>query len=262
MDPVAIKSMVREKYAALAVADDRACGCSTSGEDLTMIGDAYTRKEGYVAEADLGLGCGLPTDLAGIEPGDTVLDLGAGAGIDAFIARTIVGDGGRVIGVDMTPEMVGRARKNAAALGFGNVEFRLGEIEALPVEDATVDVVVSNCVLNLVPDKSAAFSEMLRVLKPGGHFCVSDIVVRGELPASVRKSATLYAGCVAGAIPEYTYVALLREAGFSGVRVVRGKPIVLPDDVLRRWASDDEIETFHRSGGGIVSVTVVGEKDG
>jgi len=264
LSPEAIKTMVREKYAAIAREADASCGCSDDccGENLTMIGDAYEGKEGYVADADLGLGCGLPTDLAGMKLGDTVLDLGAGAGIDAFIARTVVGEHGRVIGVDMTPEMIDKARNNAAELGFGNVEFLQGDIESLPLDDGLVDVVVSNCVLNLVPDKAAAFSEMYRVLKPGGHFTVSDIVVRGELPASIRDSAALYAGCVAGAIQESAYLDLLREAGFSSVRVLKEKPIVVPDETLRKWASAAEIEAFRRAGDGIVSVTVHGERVG
>jgi SAM-dependent methyltransferase len=166
-----IKSIVREKYGAIAQnAEKRAgkgggCGTSCCGDgSLDMIGGAYAAVDGYVAEADLALGCGLPTEHAGIAAGDTVLDLGAGAGIDAFVARRLVGDRGQVIGVDMTETMIERARANAAKLGYDNVAFRLGEIEALPVADGTVDVVISNCVLNLVPDKAGAFAETFRVL--------------------------------------------------------------------------------------------------
>jgi arsenite methyltransferase len=196
-----------------------------------MIGDAYDGVEGYVPEADLGLGCGLPVEHAGLAEGQTVLDLGAGAGLDAFVARRIVGETGRVLGVDFTPEMVEKARANAAKLGYANVQFEHGDIEALPFAEASVDVMISNCVLNLVPNKARAFAEMARVLRPGGHFCVSDVVTRGDLPPAVRQSAELYAGCVAGALPEAEYLALLAEAGFEGVEVVKARPIDLPESL-------------------------------
>ena len=175
-----------------------------------MIGDAYRSVEGYVAEADLGLGCGVPTEHAGIRPGDTVLDLGAGAGVDAFVARRLVGEEGKVYGVDMTPDMVAKARANAEKLGYRNVEFRLGEIERLPFERDMIDVVISNCVLNLVPEKARAFAEIHRVLRPGAHFCVSDIVASAPLPEGMRNAAALYVGCVAGAEPEADYSPSLR----------------------------------------------------
>jgi SAM-dependent methyltransferase len=225
-----------------------------------MIGDAYAELEGYAADADLGLGCGVPTRHAGICEGDVVLDLGSGAGVDAFVARRSVGESGRVIGVDMTDAMIARARTNAAGLGYSNVEFRLGEIERLPIEDDTVDVVISNCVLNLVPDKVTAFAEALRVLKPGGHFCVSDIVATGNLPPGIRNAAALYVGCVAGAIPEADYAAVIRGAGFGDVRIVERKPITLPDEVLRTHLSDAELAAFRASGVGLLSVTVLGTK--
>ncbi|MGH6887396.1 MAG: arsenite methyltransferase, partial [Geminicoccales bacterium] len=193
--PTEIKSVVREKYGAIARSAGKGCGCATSccGDgSLDMIGDAYADIDGHVVEADLGLGCGLPTQHAGIREGHVVLDLGAGAGNDAFIARRLVGERGRVIGVDMTEAMVERATTNAQKLGYANVEFRLGEIEDMPVEDGTVDVVISNCVLNLVPDKAKAFAETFRVLMPGGRFCVSDIVATGPLPDGIRKAAALY----------------------------------------------------------------------
>ena len=196
-----------------------------------MIGDAYADLAGYVADADLGLGCGVPTRHAGIGEGDVVLDLGSGAGIDALVARRSVGEAGRVIGVDMTAAMIERARNNAANLGYGNVEFRLGEIEHLPVPDNAVDVVISNCVLNLVPDKARAFAETLRVLKPGGHFCVSDIIATGALPQGIRAAAALYVGCVAGAMAETDYVAAIEGAGFKHIRIVERKPVPLPDEV-------------------------------
>lgn len=256
-----IKTSVRDKYAAIARSngDTSCCGSSDGELQVTMIGDDYDGVEGYVAEADLQLGCGVPTDLAEIQPGDAVLDLGAGAGLDAFTARHITGPEGRVVGVDMTPEMIQKARANAASLGFENVAFVKGDIEALPLEDAQFDVVISNCVLNLVPDKSTAFAEMRRVLRPGAHFCVSDIVVRGTLPEEVRRSAEMYAGCVGGAIEEREYLDLLREAGFEDVTVARRKTIDVPDAALLEHASKADVRAF-RDGGAIESVTVRGQR--
>jgi ubiquinone/menaquinone biosynthesis C-methylase UbiE len=225
-----------------------------------MIGDAYQTVEGYLPEADLGLGCGLPTQHAGIKEGDVVLDLGSGAGIDAFVARRIVGERGQVIGVDMTPEMIALARENAKKLGYNNVEFRLGEIEYLPIETGTVDVVVSNCVLNLVPNKARAFAEIFRVLRPGAHFCVSDIVATGELPEEIRDAAGLYVGCVAGALPRRHYLSLIGKAGFEDVEVVETKPIPLPDEVLSRQINESRITTFRQSGISLQSITVRARK--
>jgi arsenite methyltransferase len=259
------KSVVRAKYGAIAAGAARGCGCAPTccGEGaLDMIGDAYADLAGYVADADLGLGCGVPTRLAGIEQGDVVLDLGSGAGIDAFIARRSVGEAGRVIGVDLTEAMIERARANAAKIGYGNVEFRLGEIEHLPVQADTIDVVISNCVLNLVPEKAKAFAETWRVLKPGGHFCVSDIIGTAPLPDGIRMAAALYVGCVAGAMPETEYLAVIREAGFDDVRVAERKPVALPDEVLREHLSEAELSTFRESGVGLLSVTVLGTKPG
>lgn len=257
-----IRATVREKYAAIATAETEAgCGCGPSccaGGMSDMIGDAYDNVDGYAAAADLKLGCGVPTEHAGLEPGQTVLDLGSGAGLDLFIARSIVGDGGYMIGVDMTPAMIDRARANTADLGYGNVEFRLGELEHLPVRDASVDVVLSNCVLNLVPDKAAAFAEMYRVLKPGGHFCVSDIVVQGTLPPSVQRSLELHAGCVAGAIDQAVYLNLLHEVGFTDVEVVASRPIDVPDDALPSSVDVDEVRAFRASGNALLSITVRG----
>jgi arsenite methyltransferase len=260
-DASAIKTLVREKYGAIARAGgkDGSCGCCADGS-LDMIGDAYQAVEGYVAEADLALGCGLPTGHAGIEAGDVVLDLGSGAGLDAFVARRLVGEAGRVIGVDMTSSMIERARANATRLGYANVEFRLGEIEALPVENGTVDVVISNCVLNLVPDKAAAFAETFRVLAPGGHFCISDIVASDALPEGIRQAAGLYVGCVAGAAPEADYLATIRAAGFTDVRIAERKPIPLPDAALREHLSPAELQAFRASGLELASVTVLGTR--
>ena len=258
-----IKSLVRARYGAIAEGAAQGCGCAPAccGEGaLDMIGNAYADLAGYVADADLGLGCGLPTRHAGIKEGDVVLDLGSGAGIDAFVARQSVGETGRVIGIDMTEAMIARARNNAAKPGYGNVEFRLGEIESLPVKDGSVDVVISNCVLNLVPDKALAFAETLRVLKPGGHFCVSDVIATGALPEGIRRAAALYVGCVAGAMAETAYLAVIGEAGFGDVRIVERKPIPLPDEVLREHLSEPELAAFRASGIGLLSVTVVGTK--
>lgn len=259
-----IKAVVREKYA--RIAKEAAGGCCGSGDnpccgdDISMIGDAYDRVEGYVADADLGLGCGVPTELANLLPGQTVLDLGAGAGIDAFVARRIVGDEGRVLGIDMTQEMVDKARANARTLGYDNVAFYLGDIEAMPFGDDTVDVVISNCVLNLVPDKRAAFSEMFRVIKPGGHFCVSDVVYVGEMPEAVRRSAELYVGCVAGAMERGAYLDALRDAGFAEVRIVKERVTPLPDEAVRGVLDPAEQEAVRASGSAMLSVTVYGVK--
>lgn len=256
----AIREAVRNKYAAIARDTDVCCGpkkdgCCSDGS-LDMIGVAYRGMAGYVAEADLGLGCGLPTRHAGLRPGDTVLDLGSGAGNDVFIASREVGPSGRVVGVDMTPEMIARAEANAAKLGLGNVEFRLGPIESLPVESGSVDVVISNCVLNLVPDKAAAFAEVFRVLKPGAHLCVSDIVATGLLPDPIRDAAALWVGCVAGAMPCQDYLSLLADAGFVAVQIVETKTIDLPDAALAAHLSPAAIASFRASRLELQSVTV------
>ena len=265
---IEIKRAVRERYTSAALGKGSCCGsniCCNSGDGeadlgLDMVGDAYRAVDGYLPEADLGLGCGLPTQHAGIKEGDVVLDLGSGAGIDAFVARRIVGEQGKVIGVDMTPEMIALARENSAKLGYDNVEFRLGEIEHLPIETATVDVVVSNCVLNLVPNKARAFSEIFRVLRPGAHFCVSDIVATGELSEPIRQAAALYVGCIAGALPRGHYLRVIKEAGFEDVEVAETKPIELPDDVLYRHIDKSQIAAFRGSGVSLQSITVHARK--
>lgn len=261
-----IKRVVRDRYASAALTTKRCCGAAAgkglaqSDLGLDMIGDAYKAVDGYVADADLGLGCGLPTQHAGTKPGDVVLDLGSGAGIDAFVARRIVGESGRIIGVDMTPEMLSRARENAAKLGYDNVEFRAGEIEALPIDDASIDVVVSNCVLNLVPNKAGAFAEIYRVLRPGAYFCVSDIVATGMLPEPIRKAAALYVGCVAGALPRDEYLRLIKEAGFEAIDVAEAKPIDMPDDVLIPHLDSAGLAAFRRSCISLLSITVRANK--
>jgi SAM-dependent methyltransferase len=257
-----IKETVRDKYGKIAGRtgqETRESGCCGASE-ITCFADDYTQLAGYVPEADLGLGCGVPTEIARIKAGDMVLDLGSGAGNDAFLARALVGDEGRVIGIDMTGPMIVKARANATKLGYTNVEFRLGEIESLPVEADAVDVVISNCVLNLVPDKSKAFSEIWRVLKPGGHFSISDIVVQGELPESVRQSAEAYVGCVAGAMQRREYLDVIRRAGFATVVVAKEKDLRIPDELLNRTLPGQEGERFKASGSRLVSITVYGEK--
>jgi len=262
-----VKEIVKEKYGdiakkAKAEADcGCSCGCGPSVEtDYSVFNDDYKNVEGYVADADLALGCGLPTEYAGIKEGDTVVDLGSGAGNDVFIARSLVGQSGQVIGIDMTEEMISKAEENKAKLGFNKIEFRLGDIESMPISDNTSDVVISNCVLNLVPDKQKAFSEIFRIIKPGGHFCISDVVIQGELPASLQKSAEMYAGCVAGALQKDEYLNIINQAGFREVEIKTSKTIELPDEVLKDYLSDEEISTLHKSGMGIFSITVVGTK--
>jgi len=258
-----IKSIVKDKYAEIAVksnitrSEDRGCGCcGESQSDFIILQDEYKQINGYVAEADLGLGCGLPTQYANIKEGDTVLDLGSGAGNDVFVARSIVGEKGRVIGIDMTEEMIEKAVKNNTKMGFENVEFRLGDIENLPVESDSVDVVVSNCVLNLVPDKSKAFEEIYRILKPGGHLCVSDIVTQGELPDEIRRSAELYVGCVSGAVENDEYLKIIERSGFRNVDVHILKDLNLPDELLKEFLNDQELATVKNSEIGIYSLTV------
>lgn len=234
------------------------CGCSTVDE--AIMAEDYEKLEGYVKEADLGLGCGLPTEYAQIKEGDVVIDLGSGAGNDAFVARSVVGENGRVIGVDLTEKMIDKARENAKKLGLSNVEFRLGDIENLPIAGNTADVVVSNCVMNLVPDKTKAFEETYRVLKQGGHFSISDIVIVGDLPDPLRESAEMYAGCVAGAIQKDEYLDIIQKAGFSNIKLQKEKKINLPDEILTNYLNGEELEEYREGGIGIFSITVYAEK--
>ena len=261
-----LKDLVKTKYAKIAEQskDENAascCGataCCTS--DIVVMADDYSTLDGYVADADLGLGCGLPTEFAKIKSGDTVVDLGSGAGNDAFVARSIVGDSGKVIGIDFTERMIEKAKANAAKLKYDNVEFRQGDIENMPLAGGIADVVVSNCVLNLVPDKSKAFSETFRILKKGGHFSVSDIVLVGKLPAALQQSAEMYAGCVAGAIQKEDYLNIIENSGFVNIVIQKEKRIVLPQEVLKEHLSPQEIDEFNNGKTGIFSITVYGEK--
>ncbi|PLX31976.1 MAG: arsenite S-adenosylmethyltransferase [Ignavibacteria bacterium] len=260
-----LKKIVKEKYTVIAeqAAETNAsscCGatsaCCGDGMTYSIMADDYTGRDGYVADADLALGCGIPTDYAGIRPGMTVLDLGSGAGNDVFIAAREVGADGFVIGVDMTDTMITKANENKTKLDVANVDFRLGEIEALPVEDSSVDVIISNCVLNLVPDKAAAFAEMYRVLKSGGSFTVSDIVVEGDLPDELRDVAELYAGCVSGAVKKDVYLAFIREAGFSSIEIPSQKAIHIPQSVIDSTLAGLPEQKRNFNNARLVSVTV------
>lgn len=262
-----LKEIVREKYSEIAEQSREenasgccgvGCGCSTIDEGV--MAEDYTQLKGYVADADLGLGCGLPTEYANIKEGDVVVDLGSGAGNDAFVARSVTGPTGKVIGVDFTEKMIAKARTNADKLGYTNVQFRQGDIEQMPVDDNVADVVVSNCVLNLVPDKAKAFSETFRILKPGGHFSVSDIVLKGDLPEALRKSAEMYAGCVSGAIAMEDYVGIVRQAGFVSVEVQKERKITIPDEILSVYLDRGELEKYRAGALGIYSITLYAEK--
>lgn len=262
-----IKQIVKEKYSEIAgqSREENAsgccgvgCGCSTIDEGV--MAEDYSQLKGYAPEADLGLGCGLPTEFALIREGDVVVDLGSGAGNDAFVARSVAGPQGKVIGIDFTEKMIAKARANAEKLGYDNVQFRYGDIEEIPVDDNVADVVVSNCVLNLVPDKQKAFKETYRILKPGGHFSVSDIVLKGELPESVRKSAELYAGCVSGAIQMEEYLEIVKSAGFTSLQVQKEREITIPDEILSVYLSSDELQKYRSGAVGVYSITLHAEK--
>jgi arsenite methyltransferase len=262
-----LKQLVKEKYSEIAEQDRElnassccgaTCGCATI--DNAIMADDYTQLKGYVADADLGLGCGLPTEHAHIKAGDTVVDLGSGAGNDAFVARSVVGEKGKVIGIDFTEKMIEKARINADKLGYNNVEFRQGDIEKMPLGGNVADVVVSNCVMNLVPNKPLAFTETFRILKPSGHFSISDIVLRGELPEGLRKNAEMYAGCVSGAIQEVDYLLAIKEAGFINLQIQKEKKITIPDEILTHYLNDEEFNNYKSGAIGIYSITVYAEK--
>lgn len=256
------KSIIRAKYAEVATAEQQTscCGSKKAEDEITNFSEKYDHLEGYEAEANLSLGCGLPTELAKIQKGDTVLDLGSGAGIDCFVARAETGETGKVIGVDFTPEMVARARENAEKRGFSNVEFHEGEIEDLPLEADSVDVVVSNCVMNLVPDKERAFAETYRVMRSGGHFSISDMVTRSELPQGLREDASQFAGCVATAIDLEEYLGFIRQAGFKNIRIQRRRKLDLPQEMLERYFDAEQVADFQHEDRGLFSVSVYGEK--
>ena len=261
-----IKELVRQKYSEIALQDkatnESSCcgagGCST--EVYNIMTDDYTDLKGYNPDADLGLGCGLPTQFALIKKGDVVIDLGSGAGNDCFVARAEAGENGKIIGIDFTDAMISKARNNSETLGFNNVEFRQGDIEHMPLTSNSADVVVSNCVLNLVPNKDQVFKEIFRVLKPGGHFSISDVVLVGKLPDKLKNEAEMYAGCVSGAIQKETYLELIQINGFKDLRIQKEKPIIIPDDILQNYLTAEELYEFKSGNTGIFSISVFAVK--
>jgi len=262
-----LKAIVKEKYSQIAqqskTQNETSC-CESSGccdsVDYTVFSDDYSNLQGYNSDADLGLGCGIPTNFAHLKPGDSVLDLGSGAGNDCFVARVIVGESGKVTGLDFTEAMIEKARINNEKLGYQNVEFVQGDIEQMPLRDNSFDVVISNCVLNLVPDKEKAFKEIYRVLKPGGHFCVSDVVISGKLPEKIKDDAEMYAGCVSGAIQKNDYLEIIRENNFMNTSIEKEKEIEIPNTILLNYISMDELRKFKKTRTGIYSITVRAKK--
>ncbi|HAR64178.1 MAG: arsenite S-adenosylmethyltransferase [Candidatus Margulisiibacteriota bacterium] len=258
-----VKKIVKDAYTKVVTqsccgGESACCGGESAccGDEGMNFSPDYSQIDGYVAEADYGLGCGLPTEKARIKEGDTVVDLGSGAGNDVFIVRRIVGEKGRVIGIDMTEAMIEKARANNRKLGYENVEFVLGDIEAMPLDNEIADVVVSNCVLNLVPDKEKAFKEIHRILKSGGHCSISDIVIEGELPEGIRQVAQLYAGCISGAINRADYLDIFRKAGLTNVSVIKESRYSLSDELLLNHISQDQLVKFRNSNSSILSITV------
>ncbi|MFC2100508.1 arsenite methyltransferase [Bacteroidota bacterium] len=266
MEQKNLKEIVKEKYAAIAkgkINPESSCCSKESScceETFSVMKDDYDQVEGYYKEADLSLGCGVPTEYAQIKPGHHVLDLGSGAGNDCFVARSLTGPEGKVVGLDFTENMIAKAKDNTTKLGYDNVEFVFGDIENMPFETNSFDVIISNCVLNLVPDKKKAFEEMHRVQKPGGHFSVSDIVLVGELPDNIRKDAEMYAGCVAGAIQQSEYINLIEKAGYKNITIQKTKKIEVPRKILLNYMNDSEISTLMEGNNGIFSITVFGKK--
>lgn len=261
-----LKSMVKEKYTEIANQskeknETSCCGTgSCESVDYAVFALDYKNLKGYNPDADLGLGCGVPTEFAQIKEGDTVIDLGSGAGNDVFIARAITGEKGKVIGLDMTEVMIEKARANNDKMGFNNVEFRLGDIEKMPVAANTADVIISNCVLNLVPDKAKAFAEIFRVMKPGSHLSVSDMVLKGKLPQVIRTSAEMYAGCVAGAIDKDEYISIMEKTGFKNIKIQKEKVINVPDEILLQYVSKEDLQAYRNSDANVLSINVYAEK--
>lgn len=259
-----LKNIVKEKYSQIALQDNSQSSCcgskSTANKIYNIMMDDYSNVEGYAKDADLGLGCGLPTKFAQIKPGDTVVDLGSGAGNDCFVARHETGPTGKVIGIDFTEAMINKARINADKLGYNNVEFRFGDIENMPLISVSADVVVSNCVLNLVPNKPQVISEIYRVLKPGGHFSISDIVLVGTLPTALKSDAELYAGCVAGAIQKDQYLNYIQQQGFTNITIQKEKVISLPQELLEKYLNAQELQEFEKNSIGIFSISVFAQK--
>jgi len=266
-----IKEVIKKRYSKI-VSQSRTSSCCSAAKtkssccgsddkfDVNMIGDEYKNINGHIDEADLSLGCGIPTKYAAISKGDSVVDLGSGAGNDVFVARQIVGDSGFVTGIDMTEEMINKANGIKQKLGYVNVEFKLGEIEAMPLPDNFADVVISNCVLNLVPDKVKSFEEIFRILKPGGHFCISDVVTEGAMPKGFKKSAELYAGCIAGAVELKTYLGIITQVGLHNIEVKIKKQIHIPEEVITEYLTDTDKKELSDKNFGLYSITVTGYK--
>lgn len=256
---IEIKNLVKQKYSEIAIQADSCCGataCCDSGEVFNIMAESYTKLDGYVPDADMNLGCGIPIEYAGLKEGQSVLDLGCGAGNDLFVARAIVGESGMLTGLDFSDEMLQKAEKNRSKLGIKNMELVKGDIETMPFQSDTFDVILSNCVLNLVPNKQQAFSEMYRVLKPGGHFTISDIVLEGEISDFVKKSAELYAGCVSGAIEKKEYLDIVVNAGFSSVSIPKEREILIPDAWLKeKFGSEATLGNAR-----VLSITLTGKK--
>lgn len=258
-----LKSIVKDKYEEIALQSkeqNQSSCCGSTGccdtVDYTIFSDDYSELDGYNPDADLGLGCGIPTQYAGIEKGNHVLDLGSGAGNDCFVARTIVGENGFVTGIDFADAMLEKARANLEKTGFKNMDFVKGDIDNMPLPDNTYDVVISNCVLNLVPDKEKAFKEIHRVLNPGGHFCISDVVLSGELPDKLKNAAEMYAGCVSGAVQKERYLEIIKEQGFKEIELKSAKEIQIPNPILLNYISLEELRELKKKKVGIYSITV------
>lgn len=267
-DNQAKKELVKQRYSELALNSDELkgkCCCGTnpttpSKKVYTIMSEDYSKLKGYEADADLGVGCGLPTEYAGIKEGDTVLDLGSGAGNDCFIARAEVGETGKIIGIDFSPQMIEKARKNAAKRGYTNVEFIEGDIENMPLPENSIDIVVSNCVLNLLPQKDKIFKEIYRVLKKGGHFCISDVVLNGIFPKEFTDNASMYAGCIASAIQKEDYLGEIEKANFEDIKIERTKTVLIPDEVLKEHLDEITIEKYKKGNVGIYSITVTAKR--
>lgn len=260
-----IKNSLRERFTEIVYLSEEViedeCGCGSGCGCQTSSGtDEYNNELGYQPFADLGLGTGMPTRFAGIKEGDTVVDLGSGAGMDSFLAREITGPTGKVIGVDMTESMVEKARKNSEIAGYNNVEFRLGDIENLPVRDKSAHVIIGNGVMSLTPDKEKAFIEVYRTLKHHGQFCLSDIMIRGNMPIGLKMDADMSMGCMAGSLQVEEYIAMLEKIGFEEISIHEENKLELPDAMLHYYLPPDEAQEFRDGVPGIYSITLSAEK--
>lgn len=259
-----IKEEVKKNYTTVIKQNQNGCGCGPScceqNQEISFLNESYNNIKEYEKIADFGLGCGLPTEIAEIKNGDTVLDLGSGAGNDVFIASKRIGEKGKVIGVDFTEAMIEKANENKQKLNIKNVEFVLGEIENLPIQDETINVVISNCVMNLVPDKTKAFKEIYRVLKYNGHFSISDVVLNGNLPQGILNAAEMYSACVSGALDKNDYLNVIKNTGFVEIELVKEHEITLPDDLLLQFIDNKELIKYKEKQSAILSITIKGKK--